>query len=306
MPLTACPRLQSVPYTLPHRIYQRATGIDTNLVLNCGCPDEEQSGDDIGAILNKCIHKLKAQFFDLEQRRVDYQTMRAHPAYQDYQEVSEQLNNFDLGSLATPDEQLAFWINLYNTLMVDAVIEFNIQQTVQEIKGFFARIAYAVDGYRFSADDIEHGVLRANAGHPAIPGKQFTAKDPRTAFALKQFDPRIHFALNCASRSCPPINVYLAENIDQQLDLATRNFINGGEFNVDVKTLTVTLSTIFRWYAPDFGGTTLNQLGYGDFTNILKWVGQYLNEGHVRTRLLENPKVFKVKFKDYDWSLNIM
>ena len=141
---------------------------------------------------------------------------------------------------------------------------------MQEVKGFFARIAYAVGGYRFSADDIEHGILRANAGHPAIPGKQFTNRDSRSAFALDRFDPRIHFALNCASRSCPPINVYLAENIDQQLDLATRNFINGGEFSVDVKNMTVTLSTIFRWYAPDFGGNTLNQLGRGDFTNVLQ------------------------------------
>ena len=55
----------------------------------------------------------------------------------------------------------------------------------------------------------------------------------------------------------------------------------------------------------NFGGTALNQLGRGDFINLLKWAGNYLNESSARTQLLENPKVFTVKFKDYDWSLNI-
>ena len=283
MPLTACPRLKPLPYSTAHRVYQRVVGIDTQLVLNCGCADDSPMDDDIGATLNKRIHELKTQFFDVERGQVDYQSMKNNPAYQAYQEITKQLNDFDLNSLITREEKLAFWINLYNTLMVDAVVEYGIDKSVQEVKGYFGKIAYGVGGYRFSADDIEHGILRANAGHPAIPGKQFTTKDPRAAFTLQKFDPRIHFALNCASRSCPPINVYLAENIDQQLDLATRNFINGGEFMVDTKTLTVTLSTIFRWYAPDFGGNTLNQLGRGDFTKLLKWLGNYLNESSART-----------------------
>lgn len=306
MALTICPRLNAVPYPIAHRAYYLLSGIQPKMILNCGCPNEETTLEDIGRTLKKRVQALKTEFFDADQGRIDYQSLRTNSAYQDYQKITEALNDFDLGSLPTHAEKLAFWLNLYNTLLVDAVIAFDIQNSVQEVKAFFARIAYGVGGYRFSADDIEHGILRANVGHPAIPGKQFAKNDPRTSFALKEFDPRIHFALNCASRSCPPINVYLGENIDQQLDLATRNFINGGEFQVDVQNLTVTMSMIFRWYAPDFGGSALNQIGRGDFTNILKWAGHYLNESSARTRLLENPKAFKVQFTDYDWSLNIV
>jgi hypothetical protein len=66
-------------------------------------------------------------------------------------------------------------------------------------------------------------------------------------------DPRIHFALNCASRSCPPIGVYDAERIDAQLDLAAASFV-ANDVEIDSRAGVVRLSAIFRWYAGDFGG----------------------------------------------------
>ena len=63
---------------------------------------------------------------------------------------------------------------------------------------------------------LGYGILRANASHPAIPGRHFGLRDPRRKYSLDRLDPRMHFALVCAARSCPPIAVYDAANIDEQ------------------------------------------------------------------------------------------
>jgi hypothetical protein len=73
------------------------------------------------------------------------------------------------------------------------------------------------------------------------------------AFMVRPPDVRVHFALNCASRSCTPIGVYSADQIDAQLELATRSFIVS-DTSLDRRQHTLTVSRIFRWFAGDFGG----------------------------------------------------
>jgi hypothetical protein len=163
----------------------------------------------------------------------------------------------DLSTLVSRDARLAFWINLYNALVIDAVVAFGIGRSVSEgwagHLAFFRRAAYVVSGFRFSCDDIEHGILRGNRGHPFIPGPQFDPSDTRMAFMVRPPDVRVHFALNCASRSCTPIGVYSADQIDAQLELATRSFIVS-DTSLDRRQHTLTVSRIFRWFAGDFGG----------------------------------------------------
>jgi hypothetical protein len=66
---------------------------------------------------------------------------------------------------------------------------------------FFRWAAYNVCGYQVSVDDIKHGILRSNKGHPYFPGANFTQDDPRQKWIISPLDVRIHYALNCASRS---------------------------------------------------------------------------------------------------------
>jgi hypothetical protein len=186
------------------------------------------------------------------------------------------------------------------------VIHFGVEATVHEVRGFFVKAAYIIDGLRFSADDIEHGILRANAGNPAIPGPQFRFHDPRFALVISQVDPRIHFTLVCASESCPPVGIYSPEQLDQQLDLAAHNFINGGEVRVDLERNEVHLSRIFQWYAPDFGGNVLNQIGQGSFRNVLAYIARYIADDEAQQALLRHPDRFKVRFNKYDWGLNLV
>jgi len=71
---------------------------------------------------------------------------------------------------------------------------------------------------------------------------------------IEKVDPRIHFALVCGSKSCPPIGVYEEEKIDQQLDLVSAGFINSDEVMIDKERNKLRLSKIFKWYEGDFGG----------------------------------------------------
>ena len=116
---------------------------------------------------------------------------------------------------------------------------------------------YRVAGACFSLDDIEHGILRANAlphGRRAEP--RFASGDARQLYSPPTCDARVHFALNCGARSCPPIRIYPAAHLDDELGLAARAFV---ESEVDVPSAAdrpsrVRFSTA-RWYASDFGAT---------------------------------------------------
>jgi hypothetical protein len=159
---------------------------------------------------------------------LDYSALRQSPLYDDFRQCAGKLRTFNPSALPDRNAQLAFWINLYNTLVLDAVIALGIQRSITEQRAgltFLRQAAYIVGGQRMSCDDIEHGILRANRGHPFFPGKQFHSSDPRLKWVIEPFDKRIHFALNCASRSCPPIRAYAPEKLDSQLDLATRSYL---------------------------------------------------------------------------------
>ena len=156
----------------------------------------------------------------------------------------------------------------------------------------YVSVQYIVGGLPFSLDDIEHGVLRANRGHPSLPGPQFGPHDPRRSYVLPDVDPRLHMALNCAARSCPPIAAYDPTRLDQQLDLASTSFINGGAAHYDPATDTLELSRIFKWYARDFGG----RQGVQAF--LRRYAQPPLKEA------LAIDRMERVRWQRYDWAVN--
>ena len=252
--------------------------------------------------MKNVANKLKAAAFT--DSKVDYQQLKTGEIYQDYRAISDGLQSFDLNSLETIEERLAFWINLYNLLMIDAVIHYEVQNSITEVKGVFDRAGYNIGGCFFSLNDIEHGILRANAGHPAIPGRQFPQNDPRAKYMMPELDPRIHFALVCAAESCPPINFYDAERIDAQLTLATGNFVNSSEVKINNEQKQATISKIFQWYAPDFGASFLVTLGAGDASPILRWIAPYRVDPDEKSLLSDQADDFAIAFSTYNWSLN--
>lgn len=290
-----------ITYTLPHRVHRLLTGIQAEIL------NQSQSSvytENLVQEMKSLINKIDAEAFNHETMQVDYAKLKNSEVYQAYRQLSASLQNFDLHSLKTSNEKLAFWINLYNLLMVDAVIHYGVENSINEVKGIFHKAGYNIGGCFFGLNDIEQGILRANAGHPAVLGAQFASQDPRLKHILVDLDPRIHFALVCAADSCPPINIYDAENIDSQLDTAARNFINSSEVKIDIEKKRANLSKIFQWYAPDFGASKTVTFGFGDTNPILGWIAEYRNNPAEQEALKNQADEFSVRFFDYDWSLN--
>jgi len=247
--------------------------------------------------IKQSLNRIKSQAVSADGGRVDYPALAGSAVYQEHRKLVSQLGNFDLRSLPTREEKLAFWINLYNTLVVDAVIQMQVKNSVTEswlgILGFFQKAAYCVGGYRFSLTDIEHGILRTNSGFPYFPGPHFSPSDPRRSAMIEILDPRIHFALNCASKACPPIAVYTPDKIDQQLDLAAATFINA-DSHLDLKKREISISKIFRWYRVDFGGKD----------GIVQTLEKYLLIPRGSTSRGVVPGDFRISYHAYDWGLN--
>jgi len=280
-----------------HKMIDRRYGIDSNSVLNDGPPPD---GADMPVVeqINQTVQGMKALAFPEEDGHVNYEALRESGIYAAYRGAARRLPLLQPDQFDSHAVKQAFWINLYNALILDAVLTWDIRDSVSEHSGFFWKAGYNIGGCRFNAFDIEYGILRANAGHPTIPGPQLP-DDARRAFTLAALDPRMHFALVCEARSCPNLRVYTPENIERQLDDAARRFINGKGVKVDIQANQVWLSKIFQWYAQDFRAAWL---GVGDMAPALAFIAPHLDDPAER-KFLEMQKP-KVKFMTYDWSLN--
>ena len=228
--------------------------------------------------------KLQAKFIAPNGSTVDYAALRKSAEYRAFVSLTGGLEAFDLTSMTSDDAKKAFWINLYNSLVLHAVVAKDVRGSVLSSKGFFDQSAYRVGGRCFTLEDIEHGILRSNRppqGRPPI----WSPSDPRAAFSTQPFDPRVHFALHCASRGCPPIAFYRAESIDTDLDLAMKNFIHS---EVRLEKDGVSVSRIFDWYGTDFSPSLRLYLAARTAPVISKALRA------------DRP----IRFHEYDWSLN--
>jgi hypothetical protein len=264
-------------------------------VLNEGPSDQTPPPTDVACNLMAAMGDLKERFYDLHRGLVDYEAMKNSSDYRTMvQEISAKLQTFDLTGLSSLEEKLAFWINLYNTIVVHGIMELGISSSVREISNFFSHIAYRIGEYTFSAEDIEHGILRANSRPPYRFCPLFRRSDPRRQFSLDKIDPKIHFALVCGSRSCAPIRFYEPGLMHDQLEIATKNFINSPEVVILPEENKILLSQIFKWYKRDFGGKK----------QMFEFLKRYLNRDEKLDFFAKNKDRIAVEYLFYDWNLN--
>jgi len=177
------------------------------------------------------------------------------------------------------DGQLGFWINAYNAVIIDKVIKRKPKKSAREtaVPGvwlsteIFTSKENLVANRKLSPDDIEHEIVR----------KEFK-------------DPRIHFAIICASRGCPPMPriAYTENNVQARLDEETREYLHSPRgVRMDQKEKTLYLSKIFDWFANDF----VQKSG-----SVLDFIRPYVSD-QVRRFMEEKPKI---SYLHYDWSLN--
>lgn len=168
-------------------------------------------------------------------------------------------------------EQLAYWINLYNALTVKVILDNYPTSSITKLGSFFSfgpwdEKIVTVAKKSLSLNDIEHRILR--------PIWQ---------------DPRIHYAVNCASIGCPNLNssAFRSDNVEHLLDQAAKQFTNSNK-GARIQDNTLTLSSIYDWFSSDFGN---NQ------QDILKHIDTY------RTKSKLEGWQGKINY-DYDWDLN--
>lgn len=279
------------------RLIETLNGIGPHSILNPQ-PAQDDGELDLDIALAAQMGTFKRLFYDA--RAFDYAALQRSEQMHNLGQIIGRLHSFDPAGLPGLERQRAFWINLYNLLILHGVVALKVSGSVMRQRAFFTRIAYRVGGLRFSANDIEHGLLRANAGHPYLPGAQFRRGDSRLRYVLP-LDPRIHFALNCASQSCPPIAAYRADQLDSQLDLAAAAFIQGGGVEIDLAQRRLQLSSIFNWYRRDFAGAASGRAGRAA---LLGFIARYLADEAARAELLAHPEQFRLSYQPYDWGLN--
>ena len=261
-------------------------------VLNEGEPSGAEAAERPARAMKRAMNVVRGQFYDGHTQRIDYAAMRGSEAYAVFGDLATRLAGFDPAALASDAERIAFWTNVFNTLVIHGVIELGIDSSVKEVPFFFECIRYRIGGEVYAAADIEHGMLRANAVPPYRLRRRLRGADPRRRAMVRKPDARVHFALVCASRTCPPIEAYDAERLDEQLDSAARTFINATS-RLEGGTLRV--SEIFRWYRRDFGAAP---------DAVARTVARYLYDRDAAARLERGPGRVRLAYTPYDWRLN--
>ena len=154
--------------------------------------------------------------------------------------------------LKTDREKIAFWVNIYN-----AFIQISLYENPKLYKNkavFFSEKRIKIGGETLSFDDIEHGILRKSKIKISwgYLRKWFRPKWERK-LRVDNVDWRIHFALNCGAKSCPPVAIYDAENLDNQLDFMTKAYLEE-QTSYDSVSKTASTSVLMSWFRGDFGG----------------------------------------------------
>lgn len=201
---------------------------------------------------------------------VDYPGIQADSRFTTY---LAQLERVAPDRLRTRHEQLAFWVNAYNAFAVKGIVDQYSPRSLIGRYWYFIGRDYRIGGTTLNLYDLERQVL------------------------IKQFqEPLIHFAIVCASVSCPKLqsSAYQPEQLERQLERAARDFINDPARNrFDRKQKIASVSKIFHWFEADFVAAA---------GSILAYVARYVDDPILANELRRAG--YRVEFLDYDWSLN--
>ncbi|XP_076841475.1 uncharacterized protein LOC143485787 isoform X2 [Brachyhypopomus gauderio] len=247
--------------------------------------------------LRNVILKLYSGHLSTDGKSVDYRAMSESPWFKHYCELTVQLQWAELISLSG-EEKLAFFINIYNALVIHGNLRLSCPKTMWQRYRFFNYVSYLIGGEVFTLQDIENGVLRGNRKGVTQLLKPFSNNDPRLQVALPEVEPLIHFALNHGVKGCPPIKVYTPQDIKGQLHTAAEAFLESRDgCMVDGVKGEVKLSQIFKWYKVDFGGAD---------EKLLNWVVDHMGQSEKKSQLksLLSARNVKVSYLFYDWSTN--
>jgi len=243
------------------------------LIILSGCSSMPRTFQPLDPIApDQVSHQAWGQIVQAHVRggQVDYSAIQADNRLDGY---LGKLNRIDPAKLPTKHHQLAFWINAYNAFAVKGILDHYSPMTLWGRYRYFIGRDYQVGGTTINLYDLERQVL------------------------IEQFhEPLIHFAIVCASTSCPKLQswAYQPDQLDQQLDHAAREFINDPTRNrFDRQQRIASLSMIFQWFEKDFSAAA---------GSVLAYVARYVNDPELAKEL--GRPGYRIEFLEYDWSLN--
>ena len=244
-------------------------------------------GDDVTAVAEPAVYSnepflaLVRKYAIDDGDKVDYAAWKKSP--EDLARLDRQV---DLIARVSPDSrpelfptseaQRSYWINTYNTLVLHAVLDYWPLQSVRDVKISFTSRLVPGKGFFYDRKVV-------------VGGKQTSLYKFEKQVLRNQKDPRLHFALNCASDSCPVLRAWGWS--DAQLDAAARDFIND-RANVSIDDDTLTLSSIFKWYKKEFPD------------DIYGYLQQYADPRLGQQLQTAKDYNFRIRYRPYDWSLN--
>ena len=199
---------------------------------------------------------------------VDYSQFRDNPLFD---QLVDQIASSNTATM-NRSEKLVFYINAYNILAIRGIVEGRSPSSVLGRYRYFRLHKYVVAGAKVNLNDLEHELIRPLG------------------------DARIHFAIVCASRSCPVLRseAYTLERLDQQLESAAAKFINDTRRNGFSKEEGIAnVSRIFEWFEEDFIAAE---------GSLQSYLALYVSDRDLATMLRDGQLL--IKYQSYDWSLN--
>lgn len=180
------------------------------------------------------------------------------------------------GLFANKADERRYWINSYNALVLDAVLDYWPLESVRHVKLSLSSRLIPGKGFFYDREVI-------------VGGKKTNLLKLEKALLREQNDPRLHFALNCASGSCPVLRP--SNWTEEELEQASRDFVNHTD-NVRVQGGTVYLSEIFDWYEDDFP------------PDLFGYLQQFAEPALAAKLATASAEKYKKQYREYDWSLN--
>lgn len=172
------------------------------------------------------------------------------------------------------NEKLAFWINIYNALLMHAYVAYGIPRSNLKRMSILQKASYKVGGHSINAHTVENYMLRCRSHRSTqwlqnllSPGSKFKSSDGRRAFAIDRPEPLVCFALCCGGRSDPAMRVYTAKHVHEELETSMREYLQASiGFHNSKKIL---LPKVLEWYTREASLSS---------SSLLDWVAQYVSE----------------------------
>jgi hypothetical protein len=234
------------------------------LLFICHASSANFDWSDYTSLLSQNV--TTAELEGVQSNLVNYQAFSQDPKFAS---LIERLALFDSTALSG-NEKIAFYLNAYNLLAIKLVSEYKPKSSIRDIGTWFSPVwqkpAAVLAGTTISLDAIEHTILR------------------------KMNEPRIHFALVCASISCPDLRTeaYDSKILDTQLDQQTKAFLANEKKGLHIKGETIYISKIFDWFSEDFSKDK-------DAMGVLRFIAKYN---------MEAGRFSDYETLDYNWGLN--